>query len=44
MDKKIKSLQKDTKKLANKEASLLREDKKHDRIIEKAKSMKKGKC
>lgn len=44
MDKKIMSLQKDTKKLAKKEASLLREDKKHDRVIEKAKKKMKGKC
>lgn len=44
MDKKIKALQKDTKKLAKKETSLLKEDKKHDKVIEKAKKMKKGKC
>lgn len=43
MDKKIKSLQKDTKKLVKKEASLLKEDKKHDKVIDKAKKMK-GKC
>jgi hypothetical protein len=46
MDEKIKSLQKDTRKLAKKEASLLREDKKHDKVIDRAKKkMKmKGKC
>lgn len=44
MDAKIKSLQKDTKKLAKKEASLLKEDKKHDKIIDRAKKMNKGKC
>ena len=44
MDKKIKKLQKDTKKLAKEEASLLRQDKKHDKIIDKAKSKMKGKC
>ena len=43
MDKKIKSIMKDTKKIEKKEKSLLKEDKKHDKIIEKAK-MKKGKC
>jgi len=44
MDKKIKSLQKDTKKLEKKEASLLREDKKHDKLIDKAKKKMKDKC
>lgn len=44
MDKKIKSLMKDTKKIEKKEKSLLKEDKKHDKIIDKAKEMKKGKC
>lgn len=44
MDKKIMSLQKDTKKLAKKEASLLREDKKHDKVIDKAKKKMKDKC
>ena len=43
MDKKIKALQRDTKKLEKKEAALLKEDKLHDRIIAKAKKMK-GKC
>jgi hypothetical protein len=43
MDKKIKSIMKDTKKIEKKEKSLLKEDKKHDKIIDKAKSkMKKG--
>jgi hypothetical protein len=40
MDKKIKKLQKDTKKLAKQEASLLKEDKKHDKVIDKAKMKK----
>ena len=49
MDKTIKSIQKDTRKLAKKESALLKEDKKHDKIIDKAKmkmkmKMKKGKC
>lgn len=37
MDRAIKRLQKDTKKIVKEEASLLRQDKKHDRIIDKAK-------
>ena len=44
MDKKIKSLQKDTQKLAKKESALLKEDKRHDKIIDKAKKKMKGKC
>ena len=44
MDKKIKALQKDTKKLAKKESALLKEDKKHDKVIAKAKMKMKGKC
>jgi hypothetical protein len=43
MDKKIKSLKKDTKKLVKKESSLLKEDQKHDKIIDKAKKKMKGK-
>jgi hypothetical protein len=43
MDKKIKKLQKDTSKIVKQEKSLLKEDKKHDKIIDKAKKMK-GKC
>lgn len=36
---------KDTKKIEKKEKSLLKEDKKHDKKIDKAeKIMKKGKC
>lgn len=38
MDKKIKSLIKDTKKLEGKEKKLLKADKVHDKIIEKAKN------
>lgn len=37
MDKKIKRLQRDTKKIVKEEASLLKEDKKHDKLIENAK-------
>ncbi len=44
MDKKIHKLQKTTKKLEKEEASLLREDKKHDKLIAKAKKKMKGKC
>jgi len=44
MDQKIKKLQKDTKKVVKEEASLLKEDKKHDKVIEKAKKKMKGKC
>jgi hypothetical protein len=44
MDKAIKKIQKKTASLAKAESSLLKEDKKHDKIISKAKSMKKGKC
>ncbi len=43
MDKKIKSLEKGTKKLLKEEASLLKMDKKNDKIVAKAKKMK-GKC
>lgn len=43
MDKKIKALQKDTKKLEKKEMALLKEDKKHDKIIDKAKAKMKAK-
>lgn len=39
MDAKIKSLQKDTKKLAKKESALLKEDKKHDKKIDKCDMM-----
>jgi hypothetical protein len=44
MDKKIKKIQKDTKKLAHEESQLLKIDKKHDKIIDKAKMKMKGKC
>lgn len=43
MDKKIKSLEKETKKVLLKEKALLKEDKKHDKIIDKAKAKMK-KC
>ena len=44
MDKKIISLQKSTNKIVKKEADLLKEDKKNDKIIDIAKSKMKGKC
>lgn len=44
MDKKIKELQRDTKILGKKESSLLKADKKRDKIVDKAKKIvKKGK-
>jgi hypothetical protein len=43
MDKKIKKLQRDTKKIMKEESSLLKEDKKHDKIIDKAKKKMHGK-
>jgi len=43
MDKKIKAIMKDTKKIEKKESSLLKADKKNDKIVDKAKKMK-GKC
>ena len=44
MDAKIKKLQKKTKSLAKDESKLLKEDKKHDKVIDKAKMKMKGKC
>jgi len=44
MDKKIKKLQKNTKKLVKEEASLLKADQKNDKIVNKAKAKMKGKC
>lgn len=43
MDKKIKSIMKDTKKIEKKEKSLLKEDKKHDKVIDRAKDKIKKK-
>lgn len=43
MDKKIKGLMKETDKLKRKEKTLLKEDVKHDKLIDKAKSKLKGK-
>lgn len=43
MDKKIKKIQKTNAKEGKELSSLLKEDKKHDKIIDKAKKMK-GKC
>jgi len=43
MDKKIKKLQKDTKKVMKEESALLKADKKHDKIIDKAKMKLKKK-
>lgn len=39
MDKKIKKLQKDTKKLAKEETSLLKADKKRDKVCDYGKKM-----
>ena len=44
MDKQIKKLKTATKSLVKKEESLLKQDKKHDKIIDKAKAKMKGKC
>lgn len=44
MDRKIKKLQRDTKKVVKEEASLLKEDKKHDKVIDRARKTMKGKC
>jgi hypothetical protein len=44
MDKKIKKLQSATKKVVKEEASLLKADKKQDKIVDKAKMKMKGKC
>ena len=41
MDKKIKALQKDTKKLVKGEASLLKADKKRDKVCDYGKAMMK---
>lgn len=43
MDKKIKSLQKDTKKIEKKESSLLKEDKKRDKFVTAGKKEMKKK-
>ena len=44
MDKQIKKLQKKTKTILKDEKHLLKEDKKHDKVIDKAKMKVKGKC
>lgn len=44
MDKQIKKLKTATKGLIKKEESLLKQDKKHDKVIDKAKMKMKGKC
>ena len=44
MDAKIKKLQSQTKKLAKGEASLLKADKKRDRLVDKGRKAMKGKC
>lgn len=44
MDAKIKSMQKDTRKLEKKESALLKEDKKRDSLVKKGKMMKKKGC
>ncbi|GEM_PF-2940981 len=44
MDKKIKAILKTTKKLGKQESSLLKADKKQDKIVDKAQKMKKKAC
>ena len=44
MDKKIKKIMSTTKKLGKQESSLLKDDKKNDKIVDKAKKMKKKAC
>ena len=44
MDKKIKQLQKDTKKLGKEETSLLKADKKRDKLVDKGREMKRKGC
>jgi hypothetical protein len=44
MDKKIKKLKSATQKLVKQESSLLKLDKKQDKIVDKAKAKMKGKC
>lgn len=44
MDKKIKKIQKKTKSLEKDEAQLLKMDKNHDKILDKAKKKMKEKC
>lgn len=43
MDSRIKKLQKDTKKIAKEESSLLKADKKRDKFVEAGKKAIKGK-
>lgn len=43
MDKKIKKIQKDTKKLVKEESSLLKADKKRDKVCDYGKEMMKKK-
>jgi len=43
MDKKIKKIQKDTKKLAKEESSLLKADKKRDKVCDLGKAVMKKK-
>jgi len=44
MDKKIKKIQKTTKKLAKEESSLLKADQKRDKLVDKGRKVMKGKC
>lgn len=44
MDKKIKTMQKQTKKLVKEEGSLLKADKKRDKLVVKGKMAKKKGC
>jgi hypothetical protein len=44
MDKKIKKLEKGTSKLLHEEKSLMKADKKRDKLVEKGKKMKHKAC
>jgi hypothetical protein len=44
MDKKIKAIEKTNAKEGKQLKSLMKEDKKHDKVIDKAKMKMKGKC
>lgn len=44
MDKKIKKMQKVTKKLQHEESALLKADKKRDKLVDKGRKMKKKGC
>lgn len=44
MDRAIKGLMKQTDKIKEKEKVLLKEDRKNDKLVDKAKKKMKGKC